>query len=139
MKKLVILAFMFCFMLTGCSHEDINHATAEITTKSGYAAIYMSCNDHGQLNRFSGKRQAILNAAQIDDEAVTVHFYCESCGHDETVTLERPNAKLFECDCLDKFSSQGNNDNYKEYFAIVIGDSKVLEEATKEISEEGSD
>ena len=136
MKKFVV--FALCFLLTGCSffHKDIDHATAEVVSSSGKVQVFNSFNDIGKNYSVSGKTFAIKNTVLVNDDAVTVHFFCEACGHDETVTLEKPSAKLFECDCPElRNLPKDANGNYREYFAIVVGDTTVLEEATKEVTD----
>lgn len=134
MKKFMLLVSLLCvcFLLVGCViKEDRSHATVEIETSRGESFTRSSSN--GYTTPFDGKEQAILQVKFFelkDGETANVHFYCDACGHEEYVTLTAPDAKLLECDCPEVIDE---NDNSREYVAIVVGSKETLKSATESI------
>lgn len=107
--------------MCGCSsllYQDNNPAIAEITNESGSAYIVLSNNGLGYV--YSGKKRAFNNDAMMslnEGEKFTAHFFCNSCGHDETCESTAPFSKLFECDCPE---DGGKNHNAKEYIVLLV-------------------
>lgn len=127
MKKIFamfVISIISAFTLCSCASTfDKNcNAVAEITTTSGQSTLCLSFDASGNIN-YTGKQLAIKNARVLyvdESEEVKVHFYCDKCGHDETVTLIGTGSKMFECDCpLDGSNSSENKSDLRDYFAII--------------------
>lgn len=115
---LVIVAMATCLTACGLFVQDNQHASVELTSTSGYAAVASSYNGLGRT--FSGLYVAQQKACKVslknEEDVLTVHFRCDACGHDEVCELTAPAAKVFMCDC-DENGDEKNN--AKEYFCVL--------------------
>lgn len=141
MKRRIILIttlLLSIATLTGCGglEPDYSHAYAEITSPCGIATIAQSYNSINKSNT------GLLLAGQYcknfsvpsDEDIVTVHFVCDSCGHDETEELVAPSAKVFSCKCKEPFEAKEKDEdsenilNKREYVSVKVFIAELVEE-----------
>ncbi len=128
MKKRILLGLscvLVSLSLFGCGFKKDNiPAVAEVTTNTGEAYACTSSNGLGYTK--SGSQKAINRALKLtlqDGDMVSVHFYCDACGHDESLEFTAPEAKMLSCDCPE--AGDENGKNAKEYFCILAGKSDL--------------
>lgn len=111
---IVIVMAIICIALAGC---DKTHAVLEVTTSDGGSGNFTTYNDSDGAGIYSGQhlaRDNMIEVKLLKGQTATMHFYCETCGHDEEVTLEVPFSKMFACDC-------GSSNNAKKEYRSIIG------------------
>ncbi len=115
---LVIVAMATCLTACGLFVQDNQHAFAELTSTSGYAAVASSYNGLGMTwtGLYAAQRYACRVHLKDEKDVLTVHFRCDACGHDEVCELTAPASKVFMCDC-DENGDEENN--AKEYFCVL--------------------
>ena len=123
MKKFFVTLFLVAMVMistTACSNpSDHNHAYAEITSSNGLATVKQSFNkDDGNYRSSLAAAMKYATEIYVEDSAdiVTAHFFCETCGHDETLELPAPSSKVFRCDC--KYEDEKKN--HPEYLVINV-------------------
>ena len=115
-KRMLLLGVMLSLCLTGCK-KDNTHAIVEVKTSEGYAMVGLSLNGLGKANTGSQMAKNYpLELVLQKDETVSVHFYCDTCGHDESLEFTAPEAKMLSCDCPE---DGDENNNAKEYVCII--------------------
>ncbi len=93
---MLLLGVMLSICLTGCK-SDKTHAIVEVKTSAGYAMVELSLNGLGMANTGSQMAKSYpLELVLQKDETVSVHFYCDTCGHDESLEFTAPEAKNVE-------------------------------------------
>lgn len=106
---MLLLGVMLSICLTGCK-SDKTHAIVEVKTSAGHAMVGLSLNGSRMAKSYP------LELVLQKDETVSVHFYCDTCGHDESLEFTAPEAKMLSCDCPE---DGDENNNAKEYVCII--------------------